>query len=123
MEGKTCFCGVTKYLNIISVLHRQTHSVPCYLEKTFRIRFVGKNDCGEKVTPDFVSTSESQKKDETLIATDFCCMSANVNKLHTLLLWQPLTASNRVPNVYHHRATVLPFNTSGHVPDSVYSFD
>lgn len=24
---KTCFCGVTIYLNIISVLHRQTHNV------------------------------------------------------------------------------------------------
>lgn len=43
--GKTCFCGVTKYLNVISVLHRQTHSAACYLEKTFLCR------CWQKLSP------------------------------------------------------------------------
>lgn len=29
---ETCFCGVTKYLNIISVLYRPTHAAVCYTE-------------------------------------------------------------------------------------------
>lgn len=33
--GKTCFSGVTRYLNIVSVLYRLTHNAVYYTDKTF----------------------------------------------------------------------------------------
>lgn len=75
---KTCFCGVTKYLNIISVLYRQTHNAVYYLERKHSFADVGKTVSGEEETPDFVSTADV-REDETLIATEFCQLMHFVN--------------------------------------------
>lgn len=75
-KKKTCFCGVTEYLNIKSVLYWQTHNAVCCIE-CFVLRKHSLADVGKIVrgkTPDFVSTA-NVRDDGTLIATECCWMN------------------------------------------------
>lgn len=83
-----CFCGVTKHLNIISVLYKQTHNAAYdtvfYLAETIFPCWCWQNcqwwSAQEDKRP-ILSQRQNVREDETSTATEFCWMNA----LHRLL--------------------------------------
>lgn len=67
---KKCFCGVTKYLNIISVLYKQTHNAVYYIMCFVLLRQYPPSSAlaelsvvmysAQEETPDSVSTVKCQ---------------------------------------------------------------
>lgn len=51
-KKKTCFCGGTKYVNIISVLYRQTHNAVYYITCFILLRKYPPADVGKIVSGD-----------------------------------------------------------------------
>lgn len=151
MEGKTCFCGVTEYLNIKSVLYRQTHNAVCYIEcsvlRKHSLADVGKIVSGDLHKKKHLILSQ-QRTSETmkhwLLLNSVKWMYFVNYQTYVAAAYSFKPCANQV-NVCHHcttvantfrrqkqsyskhtlldlvRVTVLSFNTSHYVSDFVYS--